>query len=101
MEFQAGFYGLISSFLFNKWLGMILDINSLQKCHVNPGASQAPFLILLSSSYTFMSSQRCHLEHEIILYSKCDGLAAVNTLPNTIIYLKTVKYLNIRLRQVY
>ena len=27
--------------------------------------------------------------------------AALNTLPNTIIYLKAVKYLNIRLRQIY
>ena len=29
------------------------------------------------------------------------SLAAVNTLPNTVIYLKAIKYLNIGLRQIY
>ena len=35
------------------------------------------------------------------LFFENSSSAAVNTLPNTIIYLKTVKYLNVRLRQIY
>ena len=36
------------------------------------------------------------MDHELVLGNSSS--AAVNTLPNTIIYLKVVKYLNIRLR---
>ena len=36
------------------------------------------------------------MDHELVLENYCSA-AAVNTLSNTIIYLKTEKYLNIRL----
>ena len=39
------------------------------------------------------------MDHELV--PEYSSSAAVNTLPNTIIYLKTDKYLNIRLRQIY
>ena len=39
------------------------------------------------------------MNHELVLENSSS--AAANTLPNTVIYLKTVKYLNIRLRQIY
>ena len=39
------------------------------------------------------------MNHELVL--KNSSLAAAYSLPNTIIYLKAIKYLNIRLRQIY
>ena len=39
------------------------------------------------------------MDHEVVFENSSS--AAVNTLLNTIIYLKAVKYLNIRLRQIY
>ena len=39
------------------------------------------------------------MDHKLVLENS--NSAAVYTLPNTIIYLKTIKYLNIRLRQIY
>ena len=36
------------------------------------------------------------MDYELVLENT--SLAALNTLPNTIIYLKALKYLNIRLR---
>ena len=39
------------------------------------------------------------MNHELVLENS--SLAAAYSLPNTIIYLKAIKYLNIRLRQIY
>ena len=39
------------------------------------------------------------MDHQLVLENS--SLAAVYTLPNTIIYLKAIKYLTIRLRQIY
>ena len=39
------------------------------------------------------------MDHELVLENP--SLAAVNTLLNTIIYLKAINYLNIRLMQIY
>ena len=39
------------------------------------------------------------MDHKLVLGNSSS--AAVNTLPNTIIYLKAVNYLNITLRQIY
>ena len=39
------------------------------------------------------------MDHELVLENP--SLAAANTLLNTIIYLKAINYLNIRLRQIY
>ena len=39
------------------------------------------------------------MDHEIVLENSSS--AAVYTLRNTIIYFKAVKYLNIRLREIY
>ena len=39
------------------------------------------------------------MDHKLVLENS--SLVAVYTLPNTIIYFKVIKYLNIRLRQIY
>ena len=52
-----------------------------------------------------LSKKRCSesniltIDHKLFLENS--NSAAVNTILNTVIYLKAVKYLNIRLRQIY
>ena len=71
-----------------------------------------PFLYTTQSIYiaglSFLinwNEKRCSesniltIDHKLVLESSSS--AAVNTLPNTIIYLKAVKYLNFWLRQIY
>ena len=66
------------------------------------------YVICLHSSATILDnwnekwcceSNILTMEHEVVF--ETSNLAAVNALPNTIIYLKTIKYLNITLRQIY
>ena len=57
-----------------------------------------PLLIKLNQKWC-SKSKILTMDHELVLENP--SLAAVNTLLNTIIYLKAINYLNIRLRQIY
>ena len=57
-----------------------------------------PFLINWTEK-PCSESNKVAMDHKLALESSSS--AAINTLPNTIIYLKAVKYLNITLRQIY
>ena len=55
MELQVIRLGLISSFLSNKWLWVVLDGKSSQEHPVNAGVPQGSILCLHISYYTFMT----------------------------------------------
>ena len=48
-------FGLISSFLSNRWLQLVLDGNSSQRYSVNGGDLKGPFLVPHFSYYTLMT----------------------------------------------
>ena len=48
-------YGLISSFLINRWLRVVLDGKSSQEYPVNAGVPKGLFLVLHFSYYTLMT----------------------------------------------
>ena len=69
-------FGLISSFLSDRWLWVILDGKSLQEYPVNAGVLQGPILGPTLSYYTLMTFQTILsmilLSLLVILLSKCD-----------------------------
>ena len=68
-------FGLISSFLSNRWLRMVLDGKSSQEYPVNAGVLKAPFLVLHFCYYRLMTFLTCDIAiyaDDATLYSKCD-----------------------------
>ena len=71
-------FGLISSFLSNRWLWVVLDGKTSQEYQVNAGFLKAPFLVLHFSYYQLMTCLMTDnisvivLFMLIILLSKCD-----------------------------
>ena len=78
MEFQVRYFGLISSFLSNRWLQVVLDGKSSQEYPVNAGVPQGsilgPMLFLLYIN-DVPDDVICNIAiyaHDTTLYSKCN-----------------------------
>ena len=78
MEFLGQIFGLISFFLSNKWLRVVLDVKSSQEYPVNAGVRQGSilgptlFLLYINELPNHVICNIAIYTDDAMLYSKCD-----------------------------